>query len=144
MAPSPDSTATATPAVQTAREGEQDSALPGMKRGIAIGVACSVGIIMIFLVAFCAYRRRKHHSLKTKHTQLRVEAPVEMDGGDFWPRQEKRQHVLAAPIEADAHLVYELDGSAVPELPGTYEGLMLASRKTPRASCHAGDERISS
>lgn len=114
--------------------------LPGMKRGIAIGVACSVGIIMVALLAFFAYRRRKQQATKTKHTKLSPEEPVEMDAGAFWPPQEKSQHVHTAPIEADAHVVHELDGSEVPELPGNYEGQMLANKKTPRTSYHAGDD----
>lgn len=111
-----------------------------MKRGIAIGVACSVGIIMIGLVAFFAYRRRKQQDTKAKHTRLRPEEPVEMDtNGAFWP-QEKAQHVQKPPIEADAYVVHELDGSSVPELPGHYEGQELANKKTPRTSYYAGDE----
>ncbi|KAF1931949.1 uncharacterized protein M421DRAFT_323816 [Didymella exigua CBS 183.55] len=139
MAPYPDSTGT--PEVQPERDDNEDSTLPGMKRGIAIGVACSVGIIMVALLAFLVYRRRKQQATKTKHTQLSREEPVEMDGGASWPPQEKFRHVYAAPIEADAHAVHELDGSEVPELPGSYEGQMLANKKTPRTSYHAVDAR---
>jgi hypothetical protein len=140
MAPYPDSIATPAPDVQVENP-DEDSTLPGMKRGIAIGVACSVGIIMVALVAFFAYRRRKQQATKTKHSKLSSEEPVEMDAGMFWPPpKEKDQHVYAAPIEADAHVVHELDGSEVPELPSNYEGQMLANKKTPRTSYHAGDD----
>lgn len=146
MAPYPDSStpmeASSTPEVVT-QAPEEDSALPGMKRGIAIGVACSVGIIMIALVAFFAYRRRKKNATKAKHTRLSPEEPVEMDTpGAFWP-QEKAQHAQkVVPFEADAHVVHELDGSTVPELPGHYEGQELANKKTPRTSYYAGDEDV--
>lgn len=146
MAPYPDSSTTeasSTPEVVT-QDPEDESTLPGMKRGIAIGVACSVGIIMIALVAFFAYRRRKKNATKPKHSRLSAEEPVEMDTpGPFWP-QEKAQHAQHAqkivPFEADAHVVHELDGSTVPELPGHYEGQELANKKTPRTSYYAGDE----
>ncbi|KAJ4338219.1 hypothetical protein N0V95_008106 [Ascochyta clinopodiicola] len=133
MAPYPDSTPTGTSLPEVvATAPPEDSALPGMKRGIAIGVACSVGIIMAALLAFFAYRRRKQQA--AKHTKLSPEEPVEMDAGGFWP-QEKRRHVQVAPIEADAHSIHELDGSEIPELPGHYEGQELnANKKTPRAS----------
>lgn len=142
MAPYPDSTATETPDVQP--NPDEESTLPGMKRGIAIGVACSVFIIMVALLAFFAYRRRKQQATKTKHSKLSpVEELVEMDAGTFWPPplpQEKSQYVYAAPIEADAHVVHELVGSGVPELPGSIEGQMLANKETPRTSYHAGDD----
>lgn len=136
MAPYPDSVPTETsPPAVVATAPAEDSALPGMKRGIAIGVACSVGIIMLALLAFFAYRRRKQR--EAKHTKVSSEEPVEMDAGS-WP-QEKTRHVRAIPIEADAQTIHELDGSEVPELPGHYEGQELnANKKTPRASY--GDE----
>lgn len=140
MSPYPNPTATESSAPEAQPAQHEDSALPGMKRGIAIGVACSVGIIMVALLAFFAYRRRKQQATKTKHTKLSPEEPVEMDAGAFWPPQEKRQYVHTAPIEADAHVVHELDGSEVPELPSHYEGQMLANKKTPRTSYHAGDD----
>lgn len=141
MAPYPDSTPAESSSPQpVTTPPSEDSALPGMKRGIAIGVACSVGIILIALVAFFAYRRRKRQAAKTQHTKLSPEEPVEMEaGGAFWPK-EKARHVQATPIEADAYTIHELDGSEVPELPGHYEGQELANKKTPRASYHAGDE----
>ncbi|KAF3010887.1 hypothetical protein E8E13_009664 [Curvularia kusanoi] len=142
MAPYPDSStptdASEPEVVQTAPA--EDSALPGMKRGIAIGVACSVGILVIALLAFFAYRRRKQQATKARHSKLSPQEPVEMDApGGFWP-QEKAQHVQKVPIEADAHVVHELDGSCLPELPGHYEGQELANKKTPRTSYYAGDE----
>lgn len=139
MAPYPDSTPAGTPTPEVVSEAPaEDSALPGMKRGIAIGVACSVGIIMVALLAFFAYRRRKQQA--AKHTKLSLEEPVEMDAGGFWP-QEKKRHVQAVPIEADAQTIHELDGSAVPELPGHYEGQELnANKKTSRASYGDDDD----
>jgi hypothetical protein len=107
-----------------------------MKRGIAIGVACSVGIIMVGLLAFFAYRRRKQRA--AKHDRLNTQEPVELDGG-FWPR-EKAPHHKTTPIEADAQTIHELDGSTIPELPGNYEAPELnANKKTPRAS-YGGDD----
>ncbi|KZM21908.1 uncharacterized protein EKO05_0000385 [Ascochyta rabiei] len=133
MAPYPDTTPTETvPPEVVATAPPEDSALPGMKRGIAIGVAFSVGIIMAALLAFFVYRRRKQRA--AKHTKLSAEEPVEMDAGGLWP-QEKKRHVRVAPIEADAYSIHELDGSEIPELPGHYEGQELnANKKTPRAS----------
>lgn len=140
MAPYPDSTATPTPDVQP--NPDEESTLPGMKRGIAIGVACSVFIIMVALLAFFAYRRRKQQATKAKHSKLVPQEPVEMDAGVTWPppRQEKGLYNYTVPIEADAYVVHELDGSEVPELPGNFEGQMLADKRTPRTSYHAGDD----
>ncbi|KAF3047376.1 hypothetical protein E8E11_009353 [Didymella keratinophila] len=96
---------------------------------------------MVALLAFFAYKRRKRQATKTKHMRLNQE-PVEMDAGSFEPppNQEKDQYVYTVPIEADAHVVHELDGSGVPELPGNFEGQMLANKRTPRTSYHAGDD----
>lgn len=140
MAPYPDSTET--PHVQP--DPDEESTLPGMKRGIAIGVACSVFIIMVAVLAFFAYRRRKQQATKTKHTKLSPDEPVEMDAGASWPpqHQEKNHYLYTAPIEAPARVVHELDGSEIPELPGSFEGQMLANRKTPRTSYHAGDDAV--
>lgn len=137
MAPYPDSTATPTsPPVVVSTPPTEDSALPGMKRGIAIGVACSVGIIMVALLAFFAYRRRKQQA--TRHAKLSSEEPVELDTG-FWP-QEKTRHVHPPPIEADAQTIHELDGYQVPELPGDYDALELnVNKQTPRVSYHEED-----
>lgn len=146
MAPSPDTTPTETAGPMVVEtEPAESSTLPGMKRGIAIGVACSVGIIMIALLAFFAYRRRKKQA--AKHTRLSPEEPVEMDAGGFWPQQkawpqEKPRSAHTTPIEADAHVIHELEASEVPELPGHYEGQELNTKKTPRASYHAGDDDL--
>lgn len=139
MAPYPDSTATETPEVQP--NPDEESTLPGMKRGIAIGVACSVFIIMVALLAFFAYRRRKQQATKAKYTKSSQE-PVEMDAGTLEPlaHQEKDKYHYTAPIEADAHIVHELDGSEVPELPGHFEGQMLGDKRTSRTSYHTGDD----
>lgn len=139
MAPFPDSTPTGSSAPEVvATAPAEESALPGMKRGIAIGVACSVGIIMVALLAFFAYRRRKQQT--GRHMKLKPEEPVEMDTGGFWP-QEKKRHIQTVPIETDAQTIHELGGSEVPELPSQYEAQeMNANRKTPRASCGGGED----
>jgi hypothetical protein len=93
-----------------------------MKRGIAMGVALSVGIILIALLAFYAIRRRKRLAAKAVKTEPVAE--VEGDAG-FWPlekpRQKEAQHVgiqrAAPPVETDAHSIHELDADQIPELP---------------------------
>jgi hypothetical protein len=104
---------------------ETESPLPGIKRGIAIGVACSVSIILVAILAFFAIRRRNRVLKRNR----RARTP-EVDNIEAWP-QEKAWWTAPAtapsppipsppsppPVEADARTIYELEGDLIPELP---------------------------
>jgi hypothetical protein len=135
MAPASNSTTAPTqgaitPDVQRIEASEEDSGLPGMKRGIAIGVACSVTILLVALLAYIAIRRRKRLAAKAASAEAVKTHPVaEVEGdGGFWPAPEKPRYTEAQqmgvhrgpPIEADAQAIHELDAHQIPELPGTY------------------------
>ena len=137
MAPTSNSTAAptqgaVTPDVQRIEATDEESGLPGMKRGIAIGVACSVTILLVALLTYIAVRRRKRLAAKKAAADAAKSQPVaEVEGdGGFWPaaasekpRYTEAQHMgvhRGSPIEADAHTIHELDAQQIPELPGTY------------------------
>jgi hypothetical protein len=84
--------------------------LPGMKRGIAVGVGVSVATLIILFVAYIAIKRRRKLYKKEK------------DGSD----QKQRDVEKADPVqtfhikvESDATPIHEMDGSEGPrgELP---------------------------
>jgi hypothetical protein len=106
---------------------ETESALPGIKRGIAIGVACSVSVVLIALLAFLAIKRRnrvlarrlQHQTLEARdtHAQSRLQEKT------WWPNAPSSVLPVATlppqpPVEADAHTIYELDAGQTPELHG--------------------------
>lgn len=98
---------------------ESQTGLPGMKRGIAIGVACCVAVLLIALLAFFAVRRRKRTTRSPRKSEGNI---VELAGVEVWP-QEKTMHLTTPrppsppPVEADARMIYELDADQIPELP---------------------------
>jgi hypothetical protein len=108
---------------------ETESTLPGIKRGIAIGVACSVSIILIAILAFFAIRRRNR---VLKRNRLAGIPKIEHIEAEAWP-QEKAWWTAPTPpspplpipipipspppVEADARTIYELDADQIPELP---------------------------
>ncbi|KAH7378283.1 hypothetical protein BKA66DRAFT_513315 [Pyrenochaeta sp. MPI-SDFR-AT-0127] len=98
---------------------ESQTGLPGMKRGIAIGVACSVAVILIALLAFFAYRRRNR--IFKKH-QTSEEKVVEAPNNEVWPQEKALQKdppppPSPPPVEAEARTIYEMDANQIPELP---------------------------
>ena len=106
---------------------ETDDPLPGIKRGIAIGVACSVSVILIAILAFFAIRRRNKVLKRNKQAGTPKAENIEAEA---WP-QEKAWWTATPPtspplpipapppppVEADARTIYELDADQIPELP---------------------------
>jgi hypothetical protein len=124
MAPRPQATSSSTPPPP---QQQSQASLPGMKRGIAIGVAASVCIILIALLAIFAVRRRR--KLKAQQLQADTSNPAPETE---WAKDEKEdpaREVRCGPVpapaplvEADARTIYELDANPTPELPTKDEG----------------------
>ncbi|KAF2640101.1 hypothetical protein P280DRAFT_27366 [Massarina eburnea CBS 473.64] len=103
-------------------EEQQSTGLPGMKRGIAIGVAASITLILIALLAHFAYRRRKN--IKISELQAQTQAQPDHTNMTSWPKEKSDinpdywRPLPPPPVEADARTIHELDGvSSLPELP---------------------------
>jgi hypothetical protein len=96
---------------------EPESPLPGIKRGIAIGVACSVSLILILILAFFAIRRRNRILSHVRQAETTAANKLEVEA---WP-QEKAWWTATPPspppVEADARTIYELDATQITELP---------------------------
>ncbi|USP75188.1 hypothetical protein yc1106_02462 [Curvularia clavata] len=107
---------------------ETETSLPGIKRGIAIGVACSVSIVLIALLAFLAIRRRNRILARRLQPQTQeadhASAQPVLQEKAWWPNAPSPAPVVATvppqqpPVEADAHIIYELDAGQTPELHG--------------------------
>ncbi|KAF1848660.1 uncharacterized protein K460DRAFT_403937 [Cucurbitaria berberidis CBS 394.84] len=127
-------------------EGSQ-TGLPGMKRGIAIGVACSVAILVVALLAFFAVRRRKRILRSPKNSGNNM---VELSGTEVWPHEKALQ--IASPpqppplplVEADARAIYELDADPIlPELPSdTDASTIKTNNKSDRNSWCLDDDAV--
>lgn len=129
-----------TPTSLTQRRRSNDdsssTALPGIKRGIAIGIAASVTILLIALLTYLAIRRRK--KLKAHHQQQSSNTPAESK--EAWPREKSLEEKETteqqqSPIEADTRTIYELEAAQnLPELPAkahVVQELDSASSETP-------------
>ncbi|KAF1979820.1 hypothetical protein BU23DRAFT_563196 [Bimuria novae-zelandiae CBS 107.79] len=97
-------------------ESQNSSALPGLKRGIAVGVASSVCFILIALLALFLLRHRKQRKAQQ---QQAAELPNWSDEKKAPPPPVKDWVAIpSSPIEADTtRTIYELDAGEVPELP---------------------------
>ncbi|KAJ4346621.1 uncharacterized protein N0V89_010552 [Didymosphaeria variabile] len=117
MAPFPQTTASPS---SPSPEPQTPSVLPGLKRGIAVGVASSVCLILIALLAFFALRRRnKRKALQQQgHSPDIKELPAWSEQKSIPPPPEKQWiPIPPSPIEADTQTIHELEASPVPELP---------------------------
>jgi hypothetical protein len=104
---------------------ETDLALPGIKRGIAIGVACSVSVVVIAILAFFAIRRRNRVLARRARLQTTTTEPVNDEAGPqekaWWaatPASSPSLPPPPPPVEADVRTIYELDAGQIPELHG--------------------------
>lgn len=105
---------------------EGESALPGIKRGIAIGVACSVSVVLIAILAFLAIRRRNRILAQGLQHQIPEAGGVKTQQEKTWWPHAPPPVLSAAtlppppppPVEVDAHIIYELDAGQTPELHG--------------------------
>jgi hypothetical protein len=103
-----------------------DLALPGIKRGIAIGVACSVSVVVIAILAFFAIRRRNRVLARRVRLQTTTTEPVNDEAGPqekaWWAATPASSPSLPPPppppVEADVRTIYELDAGQIPELHG--------------------------
>lgn len=99
---------------------QPSSVLPGLKRGIAVGVASCVCLIMIALLALFVIRRRKQCKAQQQlgHSPNARELPGWLNEKNFPPLPEKKWiPVPSSPIEVDTHTIHELEAGQVPELP---------------------------
>lgn len=119
MAPLKDSTPfSSTDASNSTSSMAQDTetTLPGMKRRIAIGVACSVSIIFILLLAIFAIRRRRN--LTRLDQQKKNELANKIVFEEVW-WQEKTKKLTEpsnqVPPAMEPSPIYELDGSSKSE-----------------------------
>ncbi|KAL1794316.1 hypothetical protein ACET3X_007737 [Alternaria dauci] len=124
FAPSPTMTASNLTTTEAETALETDLALPGIKRGIAIGVACSVSVVVIAILAFFAIRRRNR--VLARRAQLHTTKTEAMDA-EAGPQEKAWWAATPAsspslppppPVEADAQIIYELDAGQIPELYG--------------------------
>lgn len=111
---------------------ESQTGLPGMKRGIAIGVACCVAVLLIILLAFFAVRRRKRTRRNPRKSEANI---VELLGTEVWPQEKAMQFTAPRPpspppVEADARIIYEMDADQIPELPNDTHAEETKKRKT--------------
>ncbi|EUC51266.1 hypothetical protein COCMIDRAFT_21254 [Bipolaris oryzae ATCC 44560] len=105
---------------------ETESALPGIKRGIAIGAACSVSVVLIAILAFLAIRRRNRILAQRLQHQTPEARGVEAQPQEktWWPHAPPPVLPVATlpppppPVEVDAHIIHELDAGQTPELHG--------------------------
>lgn len=120
MAPFPQTSATSSTATP---DPHASSVLPGLKRGIAVGVASSVCLILVALLAFFVLRRRKQR--KAQQQQGRSPSVKELPA---WPdgnfpstpiNSEKNWIALpSSPVEVDAHpTIYEMDAGQIRQIP---------------------------
>ncbi|KAG9186196.1 hypothetical protein G6011_02752 [Alternaria panax] len=103
---------------------ETDLALPGIKRGIAIGVACSVSVVVIAILAFFAIRRRNRVLARRAKIHIAKAETMDAEAGPqekaWWAATPTSSPSLPPPppVEADAQIIYELDAEQIPELHG--------------------------
>ncbi|RAR15377.1 AAA-domain-containing protein [Stemphylium lycopersici] len=126
----PNASPTASPTGASSTEAEEpletESPLPGIKRGIAIGVACSVSVILIAILAIFAIRRRnralargaKQKNLQTEDTGAEFGSQEKTWWMNTPPSPPPPAILPPPPVEADAHTIYELDAGHMPELHG--------------------------
>lgn len=121
MAPTPQTSGTSS-APSPSTMPQVPSVLPGLKRGIAVGVASSVCLILIALLSFFALRRRKQRKAQRQRglTPDIKELPAWAQAAPTPALPEKNWiPIPPSPIEADTQVLYELEASPppVPELP---------------------------
>lgn len=93
-----------------------------MKRGIAIGVAGCVVVLVIALLAAYAIRRRRRNTRNRRDLEVNT---VELPGTAVWQQEKTWRTAMPPPppppspppVEADARTIYELDANQIPELP---------------------------
>ena len=117
-----------TTSISTRSDSEAPSStLPGLKRGIAVGVASSVCLILIALLAAFVVRRRKQRKAQKQqhvHPSDVKELPDTSNEKGAPPLPEKDWiSILPSPVEADTHIIYELEAGQVPELPSHAPGI---------------------
>jgi len=110
----------------------RESVLPGMKRGIAIGVASSVCLILISLVALLVVRRRRQARKRARQQTEDASLPWPPEKNSIYmphpandgrvvslqpPASPLPEEPPQPPVEADTRTIYELDAGIVLELP---------------------------
>jgi len=124
---------------------QTDLALPGIKRGIAIGVACSVSVILIAILAFFAIRRRNR--VLARRAQCNTTTPANHDI-ETGPQEKARWSAIPPtpplptppPVEADTQVIYELDANPITELPGGSSAQEIEGENVDRDKVDEADE----
>ncbi|EDU41584.1 hypothetical protein PtrSN002B_001464 [Pyrenophora tritici-repentis] len=142
------STSTLPPSIPSTTEEDNaiqtELALPGIKRGIAIGVACSVSIVLIAILAFLAIRRRNR--VLARRAQSNSEEPGNLDIEPAYHEKARWSATTPSPppppppVEADAHTIYELDANPIPELPGNSSAQEVEGKNIGPGEANEADE----
>ncbi|CAO2653935.1 Nn.00g106680.m01.CDS01 [Neocucurbitaria sp. VM-36] len=115
---------------------ESKTGLPGMKRGIAIGVAGCVAVLVIAALAAYVVRRRRRISRARRDLEVNT---VELPATEVWA-QEKSWRTATPPappppppppVEADARTIYEMDATQIPELPSETDAHDIKKNNQP-------------
>jgi heme/copper-type cytochrome/quinol oxidase subunit 2 len=117
---------------------EEDSTLPGIKRGIAIGVAFSVSIVLIAILAYFVIRRRR----RSRKQKAKTNPEEDLEKEVVLP--EKATWIVPPPpppVEADARAVYELDATEIVELPSEMSPDVQAAQRLNNGNLMTEEER---
>ncbi|KAH9861793.1 hypothetical protein J1614_011546 [Plenodomus biglobosus] len=95
---------------------DTDTTLPGMKRGIAIGVACSVTIVFILLLAIFAIRRRRNLARLDQQKKDGLANKIVFEEV-WWQETTKKMTQPSNQVSPamEPSPIYELDGSSEAE-----------------------------
>ncbi|KAH7091422.1 hypothetical protein FB567DRAFT_518611 [Paraphoma chrysanthemicola] len=125
------STTTSAPAIMS------HTALPGIKRGIAIGAACSITILLITILALFAFRHRRRTPRTDRLSQeTLIESCVVQQM--CW-RFDRAPSSEPEPAKTIARTIHELDASDACQDAGPVHEMMQEER---RVSWEHDDDRI--
>ncbi|KAF2853819.1 hypothetical protein T440DRAFT_515305 [Plenodomus tracheiphilus IPT5] len=97
---------------------DTQTALPGIKRGIAIGVTCSVAVILILVLATFSIRRRRR--IARLEQQKKDDLANKVVFEEVWWLEKTKKTIQAptqVPTETGTSTLHELDGSSETERP---------------------------
>ncbi|KAH7081370.1 hypothetical protein BKA63DRAFT_207141 [Paraphoma chrysanthemicola] len=113
------------------------TALPGIKRGIAIGSACSITILLITILAFFAFRHRRRTPKTDRLSQKNLIESCEVQ--QMCWRFDRTSKIEPEPAKTAARTIHELDASDASHDAGLVHEVMQGER---RLSWEHDDDRI--
>ena len=123
---------------------QTDLALPGIKRGIAIGVACSVSVVLIAILAFFAIRRRNRILARRAQSMTGKPEHLDVETGSqektWWAATPPSPPPPPSPVEADTQIIYELDANPIPELSGITSAQEIEGNDIGRGEADEADQ----